>query len=111
MEGLAKSKVVDGINTGFGALSKVTISPGDLEELQINLCCVVEPLQQADYEKNEDRGRSYEKTMQNVREEGSTERAIHLYEMRSTTRPDTCRLRIAPCNSSSLSTTSASYSK
>jgi histidine ammonia-lyase len=37
MEELTKSKVVYGINTGFGALGNVTISPGDLEELQINL--------------------------------------------------------------------------
>jgi histidine ammonia-lyase len=37
MEGLARSNVAYGINTGFGALSNVTISPGDLEKLQINL--------------------------------------------------------------------------
>jgi histidine ammonia-lyase len=37
VEELTKSRVVYGINTGFGALSNMTISPGDLEELQINL--------------------------------------------------------------------------
>jgi histidine ammonia-lyase len=37
MEDLARSNVAYGINTGFGALSNVTISPGDLEKLQINL--------------------------------------------------------------------------
>jgi histidine ammonia-lyase len=37
VEELTKSKVVYGINTGFGALGNVTISPGDLEELQLNL--------------------------------------------------------------------------
>lgn len=37
MEELAKSKVIYGINTGFGALSNITISSGDLEDLQLNL--------------------------------------------------------------------------
>ena len=37
VEDLAKSKVIYGINTGFGALSNITIPAGDLEELQLNL--------------------------------------------------------------------------
>ncbi|HXZ98152.1 MAG TPA: aromatic amino acid ammonia-lyase, partial [Candidatus Acidoferrum sp.] len=37
MEGLARSNVIYGINTGFGALSNLTISPEDSEKLQINL--------------------------------------------------------------------------
>ena len=37
LEELAKSNVIYGINTGFGALSNVTISSSDLEELQLNL--------------------------------------------------------------------------
>ena len=37
LEELAKSNVIYGINTGFGALSNVIISSSDLEELQLNL--------------------------------------------------------------------------
>ena len=37
LEELIGSKIIYGINTGFGALSNITISPGDLESLQINL--------------------------------------------------------------------------
>jgi len=37
LEELTKSKVIYGINTGFGALSNVTISRDDLDELQLNL--------------------------------------------------------------------------
>ena len=37
LEELAKSKVIYGINTGFGALSNVTVPSGDLEDLQLNL--------------------------------------------------------------------------
>ena len=46
---LARGDVVYGVNTGFGALSDVTIPPGKLRELQVNLvrshsCGVGEPL-------------------------------------------------------------------
>ena len=37
LEDLAKSKVIYGINTGFGALSNIMIPPADLEDLQLNL--------------------------------------------------------------------------
>ena len=37
LEDLAKSKVIYGINTGFGALSNIMVPPGDLEDLQLNL--------------------------------------------------------------------------
>jgi histidine ammonia-lyase len=37
LEELAKVKVIYGINTGFGALSNITVSTSDLEELQLNL--------------------------------------------------------------------------
>jgi len=37
LEELAKSKVIYGINTGFGALSNIIVPAGDLEELQLNL--------------------------------------------------------------------------
>jgi histidine ammonia-lyase len=46
---IARGEVVYGINTGFGALSEVTIPVGELRELQVNLvrshaCGVGEPL-------------------------------------------------------------------
>jgi histidine ammonia-lyase len=46
---MARGEIVYGINTGFGALSEMTIPPGDLRELQINLvrshsCGVGDPL-------------------------------------------------------------------
>jgi histidine ammonia-lyase len=46
---VARNEVVYGINTGFGALSEVTIPPDELRELQVNLvrshaCGVGEPL-------------------------------------------------------------------
>jgi histidine ammonia-lyase len=37
LEELAGSKVIYGINTGFGALGNITVSPADLEDLQLNL--------------------------------------------------------------------------
>jgi len=37
LEQLVKSKVIYGINTGFGALSNITIPDSDLEHLQLNL--------------------------------------------------------------------------
>jgi histidine ammonia-lyase len=37
LEELAGSKVIYGINTGFGALSNIMVSPADLEDLQLNL--------------------------------------------------------------------------
>lgn len=37
LEELAGSKVIYGINTGFGALSNIIVPAGDLEELQLNL--------------------------------------------------------------------------
>lgn len=37
LEELSNAKVIYGINTGFGALSNITISSSDLEELQLNL--------------------------------------------------------------------------
>jgi len=37
LDELIKSKVIYGINTGFGALGNVTIPPNDLESLQLNL--------------------------------------------------------------------------
>jgi len=37
LEELIGSRIIYGINTGFGALSNITISPNDLETLQINL--------------------------------------------------------------------------
>ncbi len=37
LEELAGSKVIYGINTGFGALGNIMISPADLEDLQLNL--------------------------------------------------------------------------
>lgn len=37
LDELIESKIIYGINTGFGALSNVTISPNDLESLQVNL--------------------------------------------------------------------------
>jgi histidine ammonia-lyase len=37
LEELAKSKVIYGINTGFGALSNIMVSSADLEDLQLNL--------------------------------------------------------------------------
>ena len=48
---VARGEVVYGINTGFGALSDVTIPPDKLRELQVNLvrshaCGVGEPLQE-----------------------------------------------------------------
>lgn len=46
---IARGEVIYGINTGFGALSEMTIPPGELRELQINLvrshaCGVGDPL-------------------------------------------------------------------
>jgi histidine ammonia-lyase len=37
LEELASSKVIYGINTGFGALGNITVSRADLEDLQLNL--------------------------------------------------------------------------
>ncbi len=37
LDELIKSKIIYGINTGFGALSNVTIAQSDLESLQLNL--------------------------------------------------------------------------
>ena len=37
LDELVTRKIIYGINTGFGALSNVTISPNDLESLQLNL--------------------------------------------------------------------------
>ncbi|WP_455284306.1 aromatic amino acid lyase, partial [[Eubacterium] cellulosolvens] len=37
LDELIKSKIVYGINTGFGALSNVTVAPNDLDSLQLNL--------------------------------------------------------------------------
>jgi histidine ammonia-lyase len=37
LEEVAKSKIIYGINTGFGALSNITIPSGDLGDLQLNL--------------------------------------------------------------------------
>jgi len=37
LEELAGSQVIYGVNTGFGALSNITISSSDLEDLQLNL--------------------------------------------------------------------------
>jgi len=37
LEELAKSRIIYGINTGFGALSNTTIPPEDLDRLQLNL--------------------------------------------------------------------------
>jgi len=37
LDELVSAKIIYGINTGFGALSNVTISPNDLESLQLNL--------------------------------------------------------------------------
>ena len=37
LEELASSNVIYGINTGFGALSNITVSSADLEDLQLNL--------------------------------------------------------------------------
>jgi histidine ammonia-lyase len=48
---IAEKRIVYGVNTGFGKLSEVTISPGELRQLQINLvrshsCGVGPPLSQ-----------------------------------------------------------------
>jgi histidine ammonia-lyase len=37
LEELARSKLIYGMNTGFGAFSNITVSPADLEDLQLNL--------------------------------------------------------------------------
>jgi len=37
LDDLVSTRIIYGINTGFGALSNVTISPKDLESLQLNL--------------------------------------------------------------------------
>jgi len=37
LEGLIESRIIYGINTGFGALGNVTIPASDLEDLQLNL--------------------------------------------------------------------------